>query len=135
MSLLRGSEESGLTQLVDLVDDRRPYVLNLGIKLGAAERADHLGVDLGKDLVDGGGVTALGCEVELGVVVAAGDLLDILLPGGGVEALAGVGEGEGFVGVGDEEGLAGSGEEEGGPWGGWGRGLRERGVIHDGHEE
>ena len=133
VSLLRSGEKSGLSQLVDLVDDRRPYIRHLGIKLGAAESPRHLVVNLGEDLAYGGGVASLGGEVELGVVVAAGDLLDIFFLGG-VEALAGVGEGEGFVGVGDEEGLGGGGEEEGGPWSGWGGGLgeRPRPVIHEG---
>lgn len=125
VALFRGGEEGGFSQIIHLVEDGGPDVRQLRIELQAPH---HDGVDLGEDVADRVHVAALRGEVELGVVVAAGDLLDIFLPGG-VEAL---------VGVGEEEGLAGGGEEEGGARGGGGGGLGERGgvmrvtmMIHD----
>lgn len=125
VALFRGGEEGGFSQIIHLVEDGGPDVRQLRIELQAPH---HDGVDLGEDLADGGRVAALRGEVELGVVMAAGDLLDIFFPRG-VEAFAGVGEEEGFVGVGEEEGLAGGGEEEGGARGGGGGGLGERGGV------
>lgn len=134
VALFSCGEEGGFSQLIHLIKDGGPDTGNLGVEL---EAPHHDGVDLGEDLADGGRVAALRGEVELGVVMAAGDLLDIFFPRG-VEAFAGVGEEEGFVGVGEEEGLAGGGEEEGGARGGGGGGLGERGgvmrvtmMIHD----
>lgn len=116
VALFRGGEEGGFSQIIHLVEDGGPDVRQLRIELQAPH---HDGVDLGEDVADRVHVAALRGEVELGVVVAAGDLLDIFLPGG-VEAL---------VGVGEEEGLAGGGEEEGGARGGGGGGLGERGGV------
>jgi len=137
VSLFGGGEESGFAEVVDLVEDGGLEADNLGVEL---DDPHHDGVNLGEDLANGGDVSALSGEVELGVVVAAGDLLDILLAGG-VEALGGVGEEECLVGFGEKEGLAGGGEEEGGARGGGGGGscgFGERGMrmvvtmmIHD----
>lgn len=130
VTLFSGGEQGGLAQLIDLVHNSGPDISDLSIKLSTAEGPRHESINITEDLPDGGGVTALGGEVELGVIVAAGDLLDILLPRG-AEALVGIGNDEGFVGIGDDESLAGRGEEDGGPWGG-GFGLGTMAVIHGG---
>lgn len=113
---LSRNEQSRLPQLVHLIDNGGPNLLKLGIKIGPAYGSHHLGIDLSENVANGKDVGALGCEVELGVMVAAGNLLDVLLL---VVALAGIGVGDkGFAGVGEEEGLAGGGEEESGTRGG-----------------
>ena len=132
VSLFRGGEESGFAEVVDLVEDGGLDVVNLGVEL---EGPHHDGVNLGEELADGGEVPALSGEVELGVFVAAGDLLDILLVGG-VKARGEFGEKECLAGGGEEEGGARGGGSGGS--GGFGeRGLRmvvlatTKMMIHD----
>lgn len=104
VSLLSSNQQGRLAQLVDLIDNGGPNLVKLGIEI------EDLGIDLGKNVTNGLDIGTLSGKVKVGVVVEAGDLLDVFLAI--IKSLGGIG-GEGFAGVG-EKGLGRRGEEEGG---------------------